>query len=337
MSNEMVEMQKIPKLDLKDKRICYELDINARQSLQQISKKVGLSKQVISYRIKSLMEKGVIKGFYTILDVHKLGFIAFKVYLKVQVFSPKIEKDFISYLTKNKMVAWVVMSDGYWDYNIVYLCRNINEFNKAYEEFIDKFRDVIEEEEISIVTEAYQFRRSYILGEKDDDTKFDVMNSPEPPKWEGDKTDWEILKIIAPNARAELQEIGEKVNLSPKAVSLRIKNLVSKGVIQSFRAQFDISSLGFKYYKVFLRVKNFNKEAQKRMWTWLRYHPNIIYTTKAIGKADFEFEMQARGREEFHKVLDQFREEFGEYVRTVESLHYFKEFKFLYMPEATPE
>ena len=215
------EQQKIPKLDLKDKKICYQLDINARQSLQQISKQVGLSKQVISYRIKNLIEKGIIKGFYTIMDVHKLGFITFKVYIKVQNFSPEIEKEFIEYLTKNKTVAWVVMSNGYWDYNIAYLSRNIAEFDNHYQEFLQKFRDFIEDREVSPIVEAYQFRRAYILGDKQDDTKYDTINGLTEPKWEGDNTDWEILKILAPNSREEIQKISQKVKLSPKAVSLR--------------------------------------------------------------------------------------------------------------------
>ena len=333
----MFEQSKIPKLDLKDKKICYQLDINARQSLQQMSKQVGLSKQVISYRIKSLIDRGIVKGFYTILDVHKLGFMAFKVYVKVQNFSPEVEKAFTDYLAKHKSVAWLVMSNGYWDYNIVYLARNVFEFDGYYQEFLNKFRDYLEDREISLVVEAYQFRRSYILGDKDDDTKYDVMNGLAEPKWDGDKTDWEILKILAPNGREEIQKISQKVKLSPKAVSLRIKNMVKKGIIQSFRAQFDVSLLGFQYYKVFLKVKNFNKQKEESMWTWLRYNPNIIYTTKALGKHDFEFEMQARGREEFHQVLGEFREKFKDCIRTVESLHYFKEFKFLYLPEATTE
>ena len=39
-------------LDLKDRKILYELDLNCRQSNAQIGKKVGLSRKVVDYRIK---------------------------------------------------------------------------------------------------------------------------------------------------------------------------------------------------------------------------------------------------------------------------------------------
>ena len=41
------------KLDLKDKKILEQLDLNSRQSNSQIAKKVGLSKDAIGYRIKN--------------------------------------------------------------------------------------------------------------------------------------------------------------------------------------------------------------------------------------------------------------------------------------------
>ena len=36
-------------VDLKDRKILYELDLNCRQSNAQIGKKVGLSKEVVTY------------------------------------------------------------------------------------------------------------------------------------------------------------------------------------------------------------------------------------------------------------------------------------------------
>ena len=52
------------KLDLKDKKILYELDRNSRQSNKQIAKKVGLSEQVVGNRIRRLQEWGIIEYFF---------------------------------------------------------------------------------------------------------------------------------------------------------------------------------------------------------------------------------------------------------------------------------
>jgi DNA-binding Lrp family transcriptional regulator len=43
-------------LDLKDRKIPYHFDLNCRQLNTQIGEKVGLSKQVVDYRIKRIFD-----------------------------------------------------------------------------------------------------------------------------------------------------------------------------------------------------------------------------------------------------------------------------------------
>ena len=69
------------KVDLKDRKILYELDLDARQSLTQIGKKVGLKKDVVSYRINRLQEEGVIQNYWTAIDTFKLGYNVFRIYI----------------------------------------------------------------------------------------------------------------------------------------------------------------------------------------------------------------------------------------------------------------
>ena len=61
-------------LDLKDKRILFELEQDSRQSLNQLSKKVGLKKETLFHRIKNLEKRRIIKGYLTEIDIYKLGF-----------------------------------------------------------------------------------------------------------------------------------------------------------------------------------------------------------------------------------------------------------------------
>ena len=57
------------KVDMKDRKILYQLDLNSRQPFSQIGKKVGLPKNVVLNRINRLKEIGIIKNFYTVIDV----------------------------------------------------------------------------------------------------------------------------------------------------------------------------------------------------------------------------------------------------------------------------
>ena len=83
------------KIDLKDRKILYELDLDARQSLTKVGKKVGLKKDVVSYRIKRMQDEGIIKNFWTAINTFKLGYNVFRIYINFQYMSTNIKYEII--------------------------------------------------------------------------------------------------------------------------------------------------------------------------------------------------------------------------------------------------
>jgi Lrp/AsnC family transcriptional regulator for asnA, asnC and gidA len=81
------------KLDLKDRKILYHLDIDSRQSFASIGKKVGLHKDSVADRVKKLIEKGIIRGFFTVIDYSKIGLNAYRFYFSFLNITPKLKKD----------------------------------------------------------------------------------------------------------------------------------------------------------------------------------------------------------------------------------------------------
>ena len=88
------------KIDIKDKEILYQLDLNSRQSFSQLGKKVGIHKDVASYRVKRLQEWGIIKNFYTCIDTSKLGYIRFRFYLCYECSTKDLKKKIIKHFIK---------------------------------------------------------------------------------------------------------------------------------------------------------------------------------------------------------------------------------------------
>src|SRR4030042_5654237 len=97
------------KIDLKDRKILYELDSNCRQSNTQIGKKVGLKKDVVAYRIKRMQDEEVIKNFWTAINTFKLGYQVFRIYINFQYVSSHIKEKIIQHFVNYKNV-WAVIS-----------------------------------------------------------------------------------------------------------------------------------------------------------------------------------------------------------------------------------
>src|SRR3989344_5998754 len=95
------------KLDLKDKKILFELDFNARMPYSQLAKKVGLSKQGAENKVNNLIKKGVIKGFYPVVNVLKLGYHYCRLSLTLQNMTEKDYQEIVDYLMGHNKVFWL--------------------------------------------------------------------------------------------------------------------------------------------------------------------------------------------------------------------------------------
>jgi DNA-binding Lrp family transcriptional regulator len=60
-----------------------------------------------------------------------------------------------------------------------------------------------------------------------------------------DPTDWAILVEVQRDGRIPLTELGRRVNLSASATTERVKRLESSGIISGYRADIDLTKVGF--------------------------------------------------------------------------------------------
>ena len=168
------------KLDVKDKKILYELDCDSRQPFSSIAKKVGLSKDSVIYRVKKLRSDGIIKQFHTVIDSSKLGFKSFRLYLKLQNTTPKKENDIIKFLKSQKIVVWFVSIDGEFDLGVWILVKSINDMNKLWKELLEKYVNYIDEKWLTIPTKIHYFPRCYLLDIKQNDDYCDFITESRP-------------------------------------------------------------------------------------------------------------------------------------------------------------
>ena len=61
-------------INIKDRKILFELSRNCRLPTTQLAKRVGLSQQGITYRINRLIKTGIISDFITEIDLRKIGY-----------------------------------------------------------------------------------------------------------------------------------------------------------------------------------------------------------------------------------------------------------------------
>ncbi|NJO18614.1 MAG: Lrp/AsnC family transcriptional regulator [Thioploca sp.] len=87
-------------LDKYDKTLLNKLLINSQVSLKDLSKEINRSKSFTQYRLKNLNDK-LVEKIYPLIDVTRLGFIPFDVYIKTNMDKSE-ELKFIEILKRKK-------------------------------------------------------------------------------------------------------------------------------------------------------------------------------------------------------------------------------------------
>lgn len=78
------------KVDYLNREILKQLQLNARISMTELSKIVGLTPPAVAERIKKLEDTGVIKGYYTQLSYLKTGY-QLKAIITLKVFMGRLK------------------------------------------------------------------------------------------------------------------------------------------------------------------------------------------------------------------------------------------------------
>jgi Lrp/AsnC family leucine-responsive transcriptional regulator len=316
-------------LDAKDKKILSELDMDARQPVSAIAKKVGLSKEVVNYRIKQLEKKGIIRNYYTVLNTAKLGLIFCRFFMRFQNVDIKKEKEMIAFSSRFPQICWVVNTKGPWDMVFVMLVNKINDFKKLCDKLSFQYGSHFQTRNVSIATKIHHMKHNYLYGTKDD--REDVVGG-DIEEVSIDETDHKILSILAKDARISTLEIARRLDITPNTVKYRIKKLVDNGIILCFRERIGIKKLGYQRNKVVLTLQNMTEEKTMKMMEFLKQNPNVVYVTEAVGCGDFEFEVDVKDNNELHMHINKIREEFGDLIKDYDICMTYAEEEVNYLP-----
>ena len=325
----MFNMVEIERIDLKDKRILYELDINSRQSYSQIGKKVKLPKTVVYYRINSLEKRGILKNTYTLVNFTKLGFMQYKLYLKFHSINPQKEKEIIDYFINKKKIIWVSSCRGKWDLTLTLISKDIVEFDRIIKEIIDNFGKFILDKDILIVSYSPLYSRNYLLPEE---IKLEFLYMNQIENKEIDETDEKILKVLSNNSQISILEIMENLNLTRDLVSYRIKKLEKSGIILCYRSLINLEKIGHHLYKIIFRLQNFSKENEESLINYCKSKKNIVQYIRLVGNWDVEIEVEIENEEKLYTIINDIRNRFDKLIRNYEVLHITEEHKLNFCP-----
>lgn len=119
-----------------------------------------------------------------------------------------------------------------------------------------------------------------------------------------DTTDRSILKALQLNGRLSIQELSDKVALSPSPCSRRVKILEEKDIIQGYRALIDETKIGYGF-SIFVSVQ-LDKQIDEAMRTFegeIVSYPEVVDCWLMTGNRDYLMRIAVGGLSDYETFL----------------------------------
>ena len=299
------------KLDVKDRKILYELDTDSRQSFRSIGRKVGLSKDIVTSRVKKLQENGIIIRFFTYYDIQQLGLNLLRFYIKFQYMTPTIKKEIINHFMNYDKVKYLFSTEGSYDLGVIMMVENISDIYPFWNKTLEKYGDYFLKQVFSAYMGEKTYGHAFLLEgiEKPERTPL----SSNMGKVKIDDFDLEILKLLVSNSRVPIVEIAKKLNSNVTSVHSRIKRLIDLKVILGFTIELDLDKIGYQVWKVDFYLSEFTKKNQ--IIKYIEKNPLLYCVDYTIGHADLELEINVKNINQLHHIIEDLHSKFPKIIR----------------------
>jgi|SRR3989344_1445939 len=302
-------------LDLIDRKLLYFLDINARQNIATLAKKLHIGRNVALYRINRLKEEGIILGSFVEINNPLLGYFSFRIFLKLSNYTLEQEKALFDFLKKQNNILWLSRVLGKWDLNPVFMTKNIKEFEIFRKELFLKFNSIIEDSKIALLTNIYYYPKSYLLGNMRKDHFTTILSIESESDYKADDNDEKLLALLSQDATISILDLSRKLRLSINTIKKRINNLEKHKIILGYRLFIDPSKLGYEYYKLHVTLRYYNKIDLNSLRAWLGIQSSVIYTDHYMDSQAFEVELHVKNEQEYIQFLKNLKKEFSHIIK----------------------
>jgi Lrp/AsnC family leucine-responsive transcriptional regulator len=318
------DMKGLDKLDLK---LILELEKDSRQSLSKISKTLKTSQQVISYRLKKLKDQKFITKFGCLVNYFKLGYKNYKIFIKLKIINSKKEKQIYLYLKNKKNVLSVYRCSNNYNLIINTIFKTNSDLYLFFNNFRNKFYNIVENYIITICLENYYYPRDYLLNKYRSITKeikiTDNQSNIEPIK---DTNTNKILKELTKNSNIRVIKLCSILHKKPKWIIGKIKEMSKNNIILRRSPILDLKKNIFTYI-LLIKYNCCREEKEENIILFFKSVLNVIYISKMLGEADLLVYIEIENMSKLQNMIYKYNNQFYKNTKNIEIINIYNKYK----------
>ncbi len=305
-------------IDAVDRKILSAIEADAHIPISELARKARSSRTVAEYRLKQMEKKGIIRGYYCLLDPSKFGLTVWKLWVALRPTSTDERQRFFSDIKKHPRIWWYAECAGIYDAVLCVLASTPHEFNSFFNLLQEKYGKIMTDSAILINVSFEYHRRGFLLDRPSELIESSFQEKPLVKKIPQDAL--KMLRLLSINSRISYAELAHKTAKNFKTVKKRIEDLKKSGVIVFFRPSIDITKVGYEYYKVLLYLHNPRGGIIPSIVDWCRYQKNITAVIFCVGPWQMELEIEIDSFRNLCLVLAKLKDTFPDIIKSYETL-----------------
>jgi len=309
-------------LDKLDKKIIYELELDASQAVSKIAKKLKQSKEVISFRVRRLEKNNIILGYSAIVDMAKLGYFTFRIYFSWQNMTQLQKQRFYNTIKAKENIWTTTVLHGKWDFAFFVGVKTehyIKTFHKIWNDILLKYKNKIAESKIAIYAPVHNFNKHFFIDFDMPITSIERIYGGGPPV-DFDELDEKIINEYAGDVRTTFTKIAKTLNTTSETVRQRIKKLEKKKIIVGYKINLNLPKIGYQGYRVDFLLNSIKRNTE--LFEYLKQHKYFYQINRSIGGADFETEIVVENLNHLLEILEEVTKRFHDVIKAYEYFGY---------------
>ena len=158
----IIGQEKKEEYDTTDYEILKSITKNGKIPITEIAKEIKLTPKAALYRLRNLEKKGIILGYYALIDETKLGYVFYKIDFYLNDLSQV--KEMNAYAKQHKNVVYRMRTIGGPDFEIEVIVKDVIEMKKIINEIRERFPNSISYYRFHRF--EYSIKQIYLPGEK---------------------------------------------------------------------------------------------------------------------------------------------------------------------------
>jgi len=144
--------------DEKDFSILKELSNDATISYIDLGKKLDMTYETVSLRIKRMLNEGIIKKFSSLISLHLIGYDFYFVIVSLRHLSKSRETDFTNYIRSSSNIRYAFVSASEQKVFMYYVSKGTIGLNDFLRDMNDKFYDIVFSQTFLVSSGLYKYK-----------------------------------------------------------------------------------------------------------------------------------------------------------------------------------